>query len=81
MENEESLAINWKQHRGKLKQEWHSLTDQDLDIIAGNRTMLVSILQEKYGFTELTAQAEVNRYLLEHSATQPQSDQLSKARP
>lgn len=70
MEIENALAVNWKQHRAKLKQHWHSLNDRDLDVIAGDRNVLVSVLQEKYGYTDLTAQAEIDRYLLDSAVKQ-----------
>ena len=73
MQDDNSLALNWKQHRDLLRKHWHSLDDRDLDIIAGDRHVLVSILQEKYGFTEPTARAKVERYLQDVRANQPQA--------
>jgi hypothetical protein len=73
MQNDNSLALNWKQHRDLLRQQWHSLNDRDIDTIAGDRNVLVSILQEKYGFTELTARAEVEHYLQDVRANQLQA--------
>lgn len=31
---------NWKQLKGKVKEKWGDLTDDDLDKIAGNRDQL-----------------------------------------
>ena len=73
MENENPFAQNWKEHRTRLKQQWHSLTDHDLNVIAGDRGVLETILQEKYGFTDLTAHAEVERYLQDIHAKQSRS--------
>jgi uncharacterized protein YjbJ (UPF0337 family) len=31
---------NWMQVKGKIKEQWGKLTDDDLDVIAGNRDQL-----------------------------------------
>jgi uncharacterized protein YjbJ (UPF0337 family) len=31
---------NWKQFKGKIKEQWGNLTDDDLDKIAGKREQL-----------------------------------------
>lgn len=40
---------NWKQIKGKIKEQWGELTDDDLDQIAGNRDQLEGKIQERYG--------------------------------
>ncbi|MDX0023560.1 CsbD family protein [Sinorhizobium meliloti] len=40
---------NWKQIKGKIKEQWGQLTDDDLDQIAGNRDQLEGKIQERYG--------------------------------
>lgn len=40
---------NWKQFKGKIKEQWGRLTDDDLDRIAGNREQLEGRIQELYG--------------------------------
>jgi uncharacterized protein YjbJ (UPF0337 family) len=37
----------WKQLRGKVKEEWGQLTDDELDEAAGKRDQIVGLLQEK----------------------------------
>jgi len=32
---------NWKQLKGKVKEQWGKLTDDDLNVIAGRRDQLV----------------------------------------
>jgi uncharacterized protein YjbJ (UPF0337 family) len=36
--NKDILGGKWKQLRGKLKQQWGELTDDELDKISGQRT-------------------------------------------
>ena len=39
----------WKQLKGKAREEWGDLTDNEYEEIAGNKDQLVGKLQEKYG--------------------------------
>jgi uncharacterized protein YjbJ (UPF0337 family) len=39
---------NWKQVKGKVKEHWGKLTDDDLDVIAGKRDQLEGKIQERY---------------------------------
>jgi uncharacterized protein YjbJ (UPF0337 family) len=40
---------NWKQVKGKVKEKWGKLTDDDLDFVAGKRQQLEGKIQERYG--------------------------------
>jgi uncharacterized protein YjbJ (UPF0337 family) len=40
---------NWKQFKGKVKEQWGRLTDDDLAQINGNRDQLEGKIQERYG--------------------------------
>ena len=35
--NWDRIEGNWKQVKGKVKQKWGKLTDDQLDVISGNR--------------------------------------------
>jgi uncharacterized protein YjbJ (UPF0337 family) len=43
---------NWKQAKGKVKEKWGQLTDNDLTAINGNRDQLEGKLQERYGIAK-----------------------------
>jgi uncharacterized protein YjbJ (UPF0337 family) len=43
---------NWKQFKGKIKENWGDLTDHDLDKIAGRREILEGKIQERYGLAK-----------------------------
>jgi uncharacterized protein YjbJ (UPF0337 family) len=58
--NTDVLKGKWKQIRGKAKEWWGNLTDDDLDVIDGNRDQLLGKLQERYGYTKEQAAKEVN---------------------
>ena len=40
---------NWKQVKGKVKEKWGNLTDDDLTAINGQRDQLEGKIQERYG--------------------------------
>jgi uncharacterized protein YjbJ (UPF0337 family) len=66
--NKDVLQGIWKQVRGQMKSWWGNLTDDDLDVIDGNRDKLVGKLQERYGYTREKAEQEVNSRLHEYEA-------------
>jgi uncharacterized protein YjbJ (UPF0337 family) len=43
---------NWKQMKGKVKEQWGKLTDDDLDVINGRRDQLEGKIQERYGYAK-----------------------------
>lgn len=57
--NEDTLKGNWKQFKGKVKEQWGKLTDDDLDVIDGKRDQLVGRIQERQGIAKEQAEKEV----------------------
>ena len=51
---------NWKQFKGKVKEQWGKLTDDDLDQIAGKRDQLEGKIQERYGLATDRAKSDVD---------------------
>jgi len=45
----DQIEGNWKQFKGKVKEAWGELTDDEIDQIAGKRDVLLGKLQERYG--------------------------------
>ncbi len=45
--NWDQIEGNWKQFKGKVKENWGELTDDDLQVIGGKRDKLIGKLQEK----------------------------------
>jgi uncharacterized protein YjbJ (UPF0337 family) len=43
---------NWKQIKGKVKEKWGRLTDDDLDVINGRRDQLEGKIQDRYGLAK-----------------------------
>jgi len=40
---------NWMQFKGRAKEKWGRLTDDDLDVINGRQEQLEGKIQERYG--------------------------------
>ncbi len=59
------LVGSWNQLRGPIKTWWSKLTDTDLDEINGHYDILVSKLQEKYGYNVQHAEEQVKQRLTE----------------
>jgi uncharacterized protein YjbJ (UPF0337 family) len=51
---------NWTQIKGKVKERWRKLTDDDLDLIDGSREQLEDKLQERYGYAKDQIRKDVN---------------------
>ena len=53
---------NWKQMKGKVKEKWGNLTDDDLDRAAGQRDQLEGIIQKRYGIAKDQARKDVDTW-------------------
>jgi len=60
--NQDQFAGKWKQLRGKVKEQWGKLTDDDLDQISGNREILEGKIQEQYGYSREEAKKAVDSF-------------------
>jgi uncharacterized protein YjbJ (UPF0337 family) len=60
------LAGHWEDLRPQLRSWWDRLTEADLVQIGGQRDRLISLLQQRYGYTRERAQQEVDRRLQEY---------------
>jgi uncharacterized protein YjbJ (UPF0337 family) len=47
--NQDRIEGRWKQIKGKVKEGWGRLTDDDLDVIAGRRDQLLGRIQRRHG--------------------------------
>jgi len=60
--NWDRIEGNWKQIKGKAKVQWGKLTDDDFDVIAGNKDQLVGKIQESYGISKDEAEKQVELF-------------------
>ena len=60
--NWDRLQGNWKQVKGKIRQQWGKLTDDTLAKINGQRQVLVGKIQEAYGISRDEAERQVREW-------------------
>ena len=58
--NKDEIGGNWKQLKGKAKEKWGKLTDDDMTVIEGKRDQLVGKIKERYGYAKDQAEKEVS---------------------
>jgi uncharacterized protein YjbJ (UPF0337 family) len=61
--NRDVLEGQWKQVKGKVKQQWGRLTDDELDMINGRYDELAGLIQERYGYSRDEAVNELDMFL------------------
>ena len=54
---------NWKQTKGKVKEKWGKLTDDDLTQVNGRRDQLEGRIQERYGLAKDMVRKDVDDWL------------------
>jgi uncharacterized protein YjbJ (UPF0337 family) len=54
---------NWNQLKGKIKEQWGNLTDDDLDQISGKREQLIGKIQDRYSLNKDAASKLVDDWL------------------
>ena len=60
--NHDRIEGNWKQLKGKLKERWGKLTDDDIDVISGKRDQLLGRIQERHGIAKEEASRQVDTF-------------------
>ena len=60
--NQDRIKGQWKQAKGKIKEQWGRLTEDDLDVIAGKRDQLLGRIQERHGVAKNEAQRQVQDF-------------------
>lgn len=59
MMNKDEVGGNWKQFKGKVKEQWGKLTDDDMTVIEGKRDQLVGKVQSVTVMQKDQAEKEV----------------------
>jgi uncharacterized protein YjbJ (UPF0337 family) len=77
--NWDQLAGKWRQSKGKIRERWGKLTDDELDVVAGRREQFVGLLQEHYGVMRQVAEEQVHEFL-EALGEEPEKQRRAAAR-
>lgn len=67
--NQDRIEGRWKQIKGKVKEQWGRLTDDDLDVIAGRRDQLLGRIQQRHGLALDEADRQVKKWERTHPGT------------
>ncbi len=79
--NSDELQGKWKQLKGAARQQFGKLTDDDVEMIAGQRERLVGKLQERYGYLRDEAQRKADEWLASAQTTAGASEQRQHNMP
>lgn len=60
--NKDTIEGNWKELKGRVKEQWGKLTDDRLDEIAGRRDQLAAEIQQAYGVSREEAEKQVKEF-------------------
>jgi uncharacterized protein YjbJ (UPF0337 family) len=60
--NWDRIEGNWKQLKGRIREHWGRLTDDELDGIAGRRERLAGCLQDSYGIAKDEAENQIREF-------------------
>ncbi|MCB1114788.1 MAG: CsbD family protein [Chlamydiia bacterium] len=77
--NEDQLKGRWNELKGKVKERWGRLTDDELTQISGKKEQLLGKIQTKYGIARDRAEKELRRFLDSLSLSSDTESQESKS--
>ncbi len=60
--NKDTLQGNFTQLKGRIKQQWGKLTDDEIDQMEGNAEILAGKLQERYGLARDEAEKQAREF-------------------
>ena len=60
--NEDTFKGPWLQLKGKVREQWGKLTDDDVDQIQGRAEQLIGKLQNRYGIARDEAERQVDAW-------------------
>jgi uncharacterized protein YjbJ (UPF0337 family) len=61
--NWDTIEGQWKQFKGRAKQAWSKLTDDDLANLNGKREQLAGKIQERYGIQKQEAERQIDEWV------------------
>ena len=60
--NWDQIAGEWKNMKGRIREQWGELTDDDMDRIGGKKDQLVGTIQSKYGLAKEETERQVDEF-------------------
>ena len=71
--NKEIFEGKWHELKGKVKEKWGKLTDDEITRIGGDWEQMVGHLEKKYGYKKDQAENELKNWQSESHKTQRRS--------
>jgi len=62
--NWDTMKGDWKQIKGKVREKWGELTDDELDQVQGRREQFEGLLQKKFGMAKDEAKRQIDEFEL-----------------
>jgi uncharacterized protein YjbJ (UPF0337 family) len=60
--NWDRISGNWTQWKGRVRERWGKLTDDQLDVVAGRREQLSGRIQDAYGLSSDEADRQLRNW-------------------
>jgi len=60
--NKNIIEGKWEQVKGEAQKRWGMLTDDQVNLIEGDRKKLLGVIQESYGIAEEEAEEQVKDF-------------------
>lgn len=58
----DQIAGSWKEMRGQVRTQWGKLTDDDLEMVRGQRDVLAGRIQQRYGIAREEANRQIDEW-------------------
>lgn len=60
--NQSTLKGKWNEMKGKAREQWGELTNDDIDKVQGQHEQLVGVIQQRYGKARDEVEREVTKW-------------------
>ncbi len=67
--NMETVKGDWTTFKGKVKEKWGKLTEDDWKVIEGKRDQLAGLIQKRYGLAEEKVEQELKELSEKHKGS------------
>lgn len=61
--NWDRIEGEWQNFKGKVRDKWGKLTDDDVEQVGGKKDRLVGRLKERYGYAKDKAEQEIDAWM------------------
>jgi uncharacterized protein YjbJ (UPF0337 family) len=60
--NKDTIEGNWTELKGRIREQWGKLTDDQLDQVQGKWEQLAGVVQQQYGISKDEAEVQIARF-------------------